>query len=106
MSHILIAYTYTHYHIHPYTHPASGVWCGDGASEALAAVDHDNSSLRSFPEFFQQVCAVIRGITAAIGLQNNPLHGWLQEGSNLAKQASGHTDIGPLVYGQINQAIC
>lgn len=89
----------------PHTHLPSGIWCGDRASETLGAVDHDNSSLRSFPELFQQVWTVIRGITTAIGLQHYPLHGWLQEGSNLAKQAIGHTDIGPLTYGQIKQTM-
>lgn len=57
---------------------SSGVCGRDRAPQALGAVDHDESSLGRFTNRIQQVRTVVGGVTAAVGLQYDPVH-WLQE---------------------------
>ena len=62
---------------------SSGVRCGDRTPQTLGAVDNDHAPLCGIPELLKQVSTVIRGVSTTIRLQDDGLHGRLQEGLHL-----------------------
>lgn len=66
---------------HP--HLAGSVRGGDGSPQALGAVNDDDAGVGGLPQLLQQVGTVVGGVPAAVRLQDDALHGGLQESPHL-----------------------
>lgn len=64
-------------------HLAGGVRGGDGSPQALGAVDDDDPCVGGLLQLIQQVLTVVRSVSAAVRLQDDALHGGLQESPDL-----------------------
>lgn len=69
---------------HP--HLASGIRGGHGSPQALGAVDDDDAGVGGLFQLLQQVGTVVGGVSAAVRLQDDALHGGLQESPHLCER--------------------
>lgn len=66
------------------THDSSSIIGADFASGALSAVDNDDPSITGILQLLHVgVATSVRDVTSTIGLENNTLHGRLEEGPDL-----------------------
>lgn len=68
------------------TYLASGIRRRHRPPQTLGAVDNDDTSISGLLQLLQQVSTVVGGISAAIRLQDDALHGRLQESPHLHTQ--------------------
>lgn len=66
-----------------FPHLAGGVGGGHGSPQALGAVDDDDARVGGLLQLAQQIRAIVGGVPAAVRLQDDALHGGLQESPHL-----------------------